>query len=71
MFAIPEEQRKYDYDSPEYRALQDLSERITAGFDERQKARDEASARANELFEQHQRLREEYTRAFREVYGAP
>ncbi len=68
-FRIPDEQRKYEYDSPEYRALQDLSNRISAGLEERQRARDEASARANELFDQHQRLQEEYTSAFREVYG--
>ena len=71
MFVIPEEQRKYDLNSPEYKALQELSDRIRAGFDERQKARDEASARAQELFDQHQQLQEEYNRAFGEVYGIP
>lgn len=71
VFVIPEEQRKYDLNSPESRALQELSDRIRAGFDERQKARDEASARAQELFDQHQQLQEEYNRAFGGVYGIP
>ncbi len=69
VFRIPEEQRKYEYGSPEYEALQDLSERITAGLEERQKARDEASARANELYEEWSRLEAEYIRVFNEAYG--
>jgi hypothetical protein len=69
VFRIPEEQRKHEYGSPEYEALQDLSERISAGLEERQKARDEASERAQELYEQHSKLQEEYYRALNEAYG--
>ena len=70
VFRIPEEQQKYEYGSPEYEALQDLSDRISEGLEERQKARDEASARAEELFEEHQRLQEQYLRAFNRAYGS-
>ena len=68
-FRIPEEQQRYEYDSPEYEALQDLSTRISAGLEERQKARDEASGRAQELQQQHSKLQDEYYRVFNEAYG--
>ena len=67
--AAPKGSASTSLTAPEYRTLQDLSERISAGLEERQRARDEVSARANELFEEHQRLQQEYTEAFREVYG--
>lgn len=69
VFRIPDEQNKYEYTSPEYVAFQDLSDRINAGFDERQKARDEASARAKELMDQYNEIQEEYNRALQEAYG--
>ncbi len=69
MFRIPDEQNKYEYGSPEYRTFQDLSDRINAGLEERQKARDEASTRADELMDQYNEMQEEYYRAFQEVYG--
>jgi hypothetical protein len=67
-FRIPDEQRKYEFGSPEYEALQDLSERISAGLEERQKARDEANARASELYEEWSKLEEEFARALRAAY---
>ncbi len=70
VFRIPEEQRKHAYGSPEYEALQDISDRISAGLEERQKARDEASGRARELQQRHSELQEEYYRVFNEAYGA-
>ena len=70
VFRIPEEQQKYEYGSPEYEALQDLSERITAGLERRQKARDRASARADVLYEEWTKLEAEYRRAFNQTYGA-
>jgi hypothetical protein len=69
VFRIPEEQQKYDYDSPEYRALQDLSDRINAGLEERERAREEAKAKADQLYEQYQELQQEYFRAFNRAYG--
>ncbi len=69
VFRIPDEQRGLSLDDPRYKALQDLSERINAGLAERQKAREEASARADQLYEQHQRLQQEYRRAFDAAYG--
>lgn len=55
--------------SPEYEALLDLTGRVAAGFEEREKARDEAPVRTEELQRQHSELREEYHRAFDGVYG--
>ena len=69
MFRIPDEQRKYEFGSPEYEALQDLSERITAGLEERRRARERASARANELYEEWSKLERDYRRAFEQAYG--
>jgi Ca-activated chloride channel family protein len=69
VFRIPEEQEKYDYGSPEYEALQDLSRRISDGLEERQEARNEAAERAQELQQQHSQLQEEYYRAFQQAYG--
>jgi hypothetical protein len=45
VFRIPEEQQKYEYGSPEYEALQDISDHISEGLEERQAARDEAADR--------------------------
>lgn len=69
VFRIPEEQQKHEPDSPEYRALQDLSDRITAELGEREEAREEAEARADQLYEQYQTLQQEYLRAFDQAYG--
>lgn len=68
-FRIPEEQQKYEYGSPEYNALQDISNHISEGLEERQVARDEASDRASRLQEQWSKMQEEYYRAFNEAYG--
>jgi hypothetical protein len=57
VFRIPEEQQKYEYGSPEYEALQNLSDRITQGFEQRQQARDEAARRLEELQQQYYELR--------------
>lgn len=70
VFRIPEEQRKYDVNSPEYQALQELSDRITAGFEERERARREARAKADRLYEQWDGMSREYYRAYEEAYGA-
>ena len=69
MFRIPEEQEKYEYGSPEYEALQDISTRISEGLEERQASRDEAADRASQLLDQWSKMQEEYYRAFNEVYG--
>jgi Mg-chelatase subunit ChlD len=69
VFRIPEEQQKYEFGSPEYEALQDLSERITAGFERRQEARDRASTRADELYEEWTKLQAEYRRVLNQAYG--
>ena len=68
-FRIPEEQEKYEYGSPEYEALADISDHISEGLEERQEARDEASERASQLLDQWSKMQEEYYRAFNEVYG--
>jgi len=60
---------KHDPGSPEYEAFTELAARIDAGFQERQKARDEASARTNELLDQWLALQEEYNRALQASYG--
>jgi F0F1-type ATP synthase membrane subunit b/b' len=69
VFRIPEEQKKYEYGSPEFEALQDISARISKGLDERQASREEAADRASQLLEQCSKMQEEYHRAFDEVYG--
>ena len=69
VFRIPEEQRRYDLDSPEHRALRELSRRISDGLERWQKARDEAADRAQELQQQHSALRDEYYRVFNATYG--
>ncbi len=69
VFRIPEEQRKYDYKSPQYRALRALQERISDGLERRQQARSEAADRAQELRQQHTQLRDEYYRVFNQTYG--
>lgn len=69
-FRIPDEQNKQEYGSPEYEAFVELSDRINAGFEERQKARDEAMDRGQELMDEYNRMQEEYYRVFQEVYGA-
>lgn len=68
-FRIPEEQQKYEYGSPEYEALQDISDHISEGLEERQVARGEASERASQLQEQWSKMQTEYYRAFNEAYG--
>lgn len=68
VFRIPDEQKGLSIDDPKYRALQDLSERISEGLEERQKARDEANASTQELYDQWRRLDEEYQRVFDQVY---
>ena len=69
VFRIPEEQEKYEFGSPEYEALDDLSDRISDGLSERQEARSEASERAQELQRQLSELQGEYYRALNEAYG--
>ena len=69
IFRIPEEQQKYGINSPEYRALQDLSDRIDAGLEERERAREEAGRRADVLYEQWQKQQGAYLRAYEEAYG--
>jgi len=64
-----EELPKHEPGSPEYEAFIELSDRIDAGLKERQKARDEASARAEELRKQWLELQEEHNRALRASYG--
>jgi len=68
-FRIPDEQNKYEYGSPEYEAFVELSDRINAGFEERQQARDEAMDRGQELMDEYNRMQAEYYRVFQEVYG--
>ena len=70
IFRIPEEQAKYEIGSPEYEALQDLSDRITAGFEERERARQEAAEKSQQLYEQWNEMQEEYYDAYAEAYGA-
>lgn len=69
VFRIPQEKRKYAFDSPEARALDELSARISAGLKERQKVRSEAAERAQELQQRHRELQAEYYRVFNATYG--
>ncbi len=69
-FRIPEEQKKYEYGTPEYEALADISDNISEGLEERQKARDEASDRASQLLDQWSKMQAEYYRVFNETYGS-
>lgn len=47
----------------------ELSDRINAGFEERQRARDEAMDRGQELMDEYNRMQEGFYRVFQKGYG--
>jgi hypothetical protein len=60
---------KYEHGTPGYDALQDTSEHIPEGLEERHAARNEAADRASRRLNRWSKMHEEYYRAFNGVCG--